>query len=407
MAMIQRMQQQQLNLQVTTVLGLEELLKEELEDLGIRDLQQAYGVVHLTGTWDSAAMILLKSRIGSRVMVSIAEFAARHQAMVYSQVRRIDWPKWFSPNQTFSVRVCGDFSKTDIPRTFAPLKIKDAICDEFRKRVGARPSVARHNPDVPIVAFFRKGRCEISLDLSGDPIHRRGYRVDTGTAPIREHRAAALLRYLGYDGQRPFVDPFCGAGTIAIEAAMIATGRPPGLLRNPDQYTVFNFSEPGRLAVENAWNEAEKQTYPKPAHKIEGRDIDPECIDQSRSNAERAGLSDLIELHVANAKEIEAPHSDIVCNPPYGERMEDTDQAIELLQDFTSRVKDKCPGSRLALVLPHGPMTRATGLKADRRLPVESAPLELRFMKFSIFHEKSIPITETSRRGTRKRFEKD
>jgi putative N6-adenine-specific DNA methylase len=382
-------QNTEFKLTVTTAPGLEELLQEELTHLGIKTTGSSFGGVEVLGSWKKAAKILLHCRLGSRVLLRIASFSAGNEAMLYSQIRRVDWLKWLSLNHSFSVRAVGDFTRSTMARTFAPLKIKDAICDEFRKKTGDRPSVNREDPDVPIVAFFRKGKCDLSLELSGQPMHRRGYRLANSVAPIKEHRAAALVRFLGYDGSRPFVDPFCGSGTLAIEAAMIATGRPSGLLRDPNQIAVARFSEEGKSAVLQAWEKAGSANYPKPSHSIQGFDIDPENITMAKGNAERAKLNEYIEFNVADARDLEAVNSDIASNPPYGDRLGDPDDAIELLTAFTHQVKSECHGSRMALVLPHGPLTKSVGLKADQRLPVMSAPLELRFMKFSIFPKKN------------------
>lgn len=372
-------------LTVTTAPGLEGLLAEELTELRLKPDEVSFGSVRFSGTWKSVARVLLRCRLGSRLLLKVSEFSARHEAMLYNQVRRVEWGKWFSPAQTFSVRVLGDFSGTSMARTFAPLKIKDAICDEFRKQTGERPSVDRDDPDVPIVAFFRKGRCEISIELAGEPMHRRGYRLDAGAAPLKEHRAAALLRFVGYDGSRPFVDPFCGSGTIVIEAAMLAAGRPPGLLRNPDRFTASRISPDARAAIQSTWNGAKTAPVETPQHTICGGDIDAACVAAARANAARAGCADLVQFNVADARSINAPRADIVSNPPFGERIGATDDAIALLTSFTGQVRSHCPGARLGLMLPFGPMTKNVGLRSDRKLPVSSAPLELRFMKFSIF----------------------
>jgi len=377
-----------LHIKVTTAPGLEGILASELKSLGLSPRYESFGAVELKTDWTSTAKVMLHCRTGSRVLLRIAEFAAKHEAMLYDQVRRVDWPSWFSVDQTFSIRVVGDFSGLGMARTFAPLKIKDAICDEFRKKLDARPSVDRSDSDAPIVAFFRNGRCELSLDLTGQPLYRRGYRGDGGTAPIKEHRAAALLRFLGYDGSRPFLDPFCGSGTIAIEAALIASGRPPGSLRDPKSFPAARVSAEAHDAVMKAWSLNKDQEVKVPSCAILGSDIEEEAVQTARTNARRAGVEDLITFQVADSRTIEAPDTDVVSNPPYGERVSETEDAVKLLAEFTQRVKSHCPGTRMALVLPHGPLSKGVNLKADQKLPVMSAPLELRFMKFSVFRKK-------------------
>ncbi len=216
---------------VTTAAGLESLLLEELADLGLEAEPTPAGALVLKTDWDGAARILTRSRIASRLLLSIREFSAGHAAMLYDQVRRIDWPKIFSPDDSIAIRGHGATHGTDYTLSFASLKIKDAICDEFRYSGLPRPDVDRADPRVRLTAFFHGGRCELSIDLSGRPLHRRGYREEGAAAPMRENRAAALLRFAGYDGSTPLVDPFCGSGTIVIEAALIALRRAPGLMR--------------------------------------------------------------------------------------------------------------------------------------------------------------------------------
>lgn len=371
---------------VTTAPGLESLLLDELKVIGLEPRNEPSGVMSLTGGWDTAARVLIHSRIASRLLLSIRRFSAVNQAMLYDQVRRIDWPKLFPVDMTMAVHAHGTVKETDYTLAFAPLRIKDAICDEFRKRVDSRPSVNRNNPDVRIEAFFYNHQCEISVDISGEPLHRRGYRQDGAEAPLRENRAAALLLFSGYDGSKPLVDPFCGSGTIPIEAALIATNRAPGLLRPTADFTAARLFPEAGAAIEAVRAEALKHVRENLDHPIIGRDTSEAALSTARSNAAKAGLAGLVRFERGDAHEIEAPDSWIVTNPPYGERLDDPESAARSIKEFTHRVKHHALGSRLTLVLPRGELEHAVGFKPSKRLAVESGPMSLRFMNFDIYH---------------------
>lgn len=371
---------------VTTAPGLESLLLDELKAIGLEPRNEPSGVMSLTGGWETAARVLVYSRIASRLLFSIRRFSAVNQAMLYDQVRRIDWPAIFPVGMTMAVHAHGTVNETDYTLAFAPLRIKDAVCDEFRKRVDSRPSVNRNNPDVRIEAFFHNHQCEISVDVSGEPLHRRGYRQDGAEAPLRENRAAALLLFSGYDGSKPLVDPFCGSGTIPIEAALIATHRAPGLLRPTGEFAAAKLFPEARAAIEAVRAEALKNVRETLEHPIIGRDTSEAALSTARSNAAKAGLAGLARFERGDAHEIEAPDSWIVTNPPYGERLDDPESAARSIREFTHRVKHHALGSRLTLVLPRGELEHAVGFKPSKRLAVESGPMSLRFMNFDIYH---------------------
>jgi 23S rRNA G2445 N2-methylase RlmL len=369
---------------VSSAPGLETLLAEELRSLGLDPAAEASGVVAVTGGWESAARILVRSRIASRVSVSLRRFSSRNRAMLYDQVRRIDWPGVFSSRRTLSVKATGSTGGTDFALSYAPLRIKDAICDEFRKRGHPRPDVNRRAPEVLVNAFFYRSRCELSLDVTGRPLSRRGYRPEGADAPIRENRAAALLLFSGYDGSRPLVDPFCGSGTIPIEASLIATGTAPGLLRDASAFSLGTLFPDAAAALAGERAAAERERGTEPPHPIVGRDISPAVLDVARANARRAGMERWVRFEPGDARELEAPGSWIVTNPPYGERLADPAAATELLGAFVHRLKHQCTGSRLGLVLPRGTIEKAVGLRPARRLAVESGSLALRYLTYEI-----------------------
>lgn len=314
--------------------------------------------------------------------------------MLYDQVRRIDWPRVFSHEQSLFIKAAGSVYGTDFVVSFAPLKIKDAICDEFRKRGHARPDVDRQDPDVRVNAFFFRGRCELSIDLTGQALHRRGYRQDGAEAPLRENRAAALLLFSGYDGSRPLVDPFCGSGTIPIEAALIATSTAPGLLRDPESYSLMKLAPDAEPHLRREWDEAAAERREAP-HPIRGLDLAKTARDTAAANVRQAGMESWVRIEGGDARSLVAPNSWIVTNPPYGERLQQPEEAVRLLKAFIHQVKHRCVGSRLGLVVPRGALEKSVGLRPEKRIAVESGPMKLRFLRYEIragrFTNRGIP----------------
>jgi len=331
-----------------------------------------------------AARVLTDSRIAGHLQASIRRFASSSRAMLYDQVRRIDWPDIFSSERSISVKATGSTDGCDFALSYAPLRIKDAVCDEFRKRGHLRPNVDRQHADVRLSAFFFEGRCELSLDLSGEPLHRRGYRKEGAMAPLRENRAAALLAFCGYDGSRPFLDPFCGSGTLAIEAALLATRTAPGLLRPTEHFAMAQLFPETISVLEEARGRAKANQLESAPCPIVGRDVSKNALEVARTNVARAGVEHVVEFERGDAQEISAPDGWIVTNPPYGERLGEVADARALLEGFVRRVKHHAVGSTLGLVLPRGELEKSVGLKPRKRLAVESGPLGLRYLCFDI-----------------------
>ena len=370
---------------ITSAPGLERLLADELSALGIAAAVEPSGAVSAAGDWAVAARILTRSRIASRVTLSLRRFAARNKAMLYDQVRRVNWPEYFGPDKTLAVTAQGAIEGTDFVLSYAPLRIKDAVCDEFRKHGLDRPDVDRRDPEVLLNAHFHGGRCELSVDLCGAPLHRRGYREEGAAAPLRENRAAALLIYTGYDGSAPLTDPFCGSGTIPIEGALIATRTAPGLLRETGEFAAAALFSESRDPLEAERAAARRERLPAPPHPIRGCDISEEVLATARGNAAKAGVAGHVHFTAGDARSLEYPPGMVVANPPYGERLLDETEAAALVTEFVRRVKHHGVGSTLGLVLPRGRMERAVGLRPDRRLAVESGSLGLRYSVFTIY----------------------
>lgn len=378
---------------VTSSPGLEGLLREELHGLGIKITADAPGTVSFDGTFDEAARVLVRSRLASRVLLTLRGFAAKNAAMLYDQVRRIDWPAAFGDCRSFAIRAYGVTESEDLKLSFVSLKIKDAICDEFRKRGYERPDVDRADPELRLEAFFRGGRCELSVDLAGLPLHRRGYRLEGGEAPLRESRAAGLLRFAGYDGTQKLIDPFCGSGTIAIEAALMLAQRAPALGRPVEDFAWYKILPAQRPVLEAALRTARAEApavASLEAKHILACDLSEKVLNSARENAKRAGVAALIDFRRADARELGVRESLIVTNPPYGERLEAA-AATEILSAFTRQLKHYCSPCTLAVVLPRGPLEKAVGLKPAKKMDLDNGPIASRYLKFELFEGKRRP----------------
>jgi len=371
--------------------GLNELLRDELVEICPETAVeiQSVSMLRFEGSWVSAAKVAAHSRIASRIMVSLRAFSAKNPEMLYDQVRRISWPDYFSPLDTFAVFSHGELVGERLESmNFASLKIKDALCDEFRKKGQDRPSVSRQEPDFRVEAHFFGGKCEISLALHREALHRRGYRQDSGEAPLRENRAAALLRFCGFSlSTLAFLDPFCGSGTLPIEAALMEARVAPCLLRpEGDNFVVRGgafqpLSDAYRLEVRQA-RDTRLKKIDRP---IFGSDLDRRTLREAQGNANRAGVANFVRFGEQDARTLKLTDSHlIVTNPPFGERLGSQDSVQQLISDFVRNLKHECAPAELGLILPVGPLIKSVGLKPERKCQVENGPLETQYLFYRI-----------------------
>jgi 23S rRNA (guanine2445-N2)-methyltransferase / 23S rRNA (guanine2069-N7)-methyltransferase len=368
---------------ITCAPGLEEILLDELAKLGLhRGKKLRTSCVRAEMGIDGLLHLLENSRVASRVLLPLREFAAHTPEMLYDQVRRIPWPEVFGIELAFRVECHGQFPPA-LKASFAPLKIKDAICDEFRKRTNdQRPNVATDNPDVQIEAYFERGRCELSIDLCGLPLHRRGYRLDGAEAPLREDRAAALLEFCGYRGHETLCDPFCGSGTLGIEAALYLKGLPFRSREYTSKLSLFKLFPD----LQKAGVRTQAELKPESFREIRCSDIDPEALDAARENIARAGVSDWIKLSHEDALKVRVEHPAqtlFVCNPPYGERIGEKGQARELIAQFVNHLKRDLAPTRLGLIISED-LKDAIGLRPQRQCSIKSGELKLKMLYFEI-----------------------
>jgi Predicted N6-adenine-specific DNA methylase len=365
----------------STARGLEELLKTELEGLGAQECKITQGGVHFQGDTRLLYQSLMWSRLASRIMMPLGECSVWSDLDLYLGVQAIDWTEIFTPDATFAVSFNGlnDHIRNS---QYGALKVKDAIVDCFTRKNLARPNVDRESPDLRINVRLNKETAYISLDMSGEGLHLRGYRDRTGLAPIKENLAAAIVMRSGWVPGTPLLDPMCGSGTLLIEAAMWATDRAPGLHRGH-----WGF---GGWAKHDAeiWQEVkvEAQTRARAGlaayeSRFYGSDTDSRVIEIARSNARRAGIGELVDFEHKDVAQLtnplpKGPYGTVISNPPYGERLESEPALIALHSLLGRTMKNQFGGWNLSLFSASPELLSCVSLRADRQFKAKNGPLD-------------------------------
>jgi 23S rRNA (guanine2445-N2)-methyltransferase len=385
--------------------GVEALLAAEVQAIAGRAVETARGGVWVEGDEGTAMQLNLESRLAQRVLWPLIDGAYRDEHDLYALARRVPWPQWITPAQTLRV----DVSAQRSPLTslnFAALRIKDAVCDSLRESAGARPSVDTRRPDLPIFLFVGPERATLYADTSGEALFKRGWREDTGEAPLKETLAAAMLAAAGWQGRAedgPLLDPCCGAGTIAIEAAQIACGIAPGALRP----FAFERMLPFRPHLA-AWRELQRQARQRvhaPAVPVHAGDVSFRMTDFAARNAERAGVRQAIEFKTADALQRLPPaeRGVLMLNPPYGERIapkgsrgeargpqasregfDGGGSPTEFFSQLAAHWKRHYAGWTAWLLSPDMKLPQALRLKESRRVPMWNGPIECRLFRFDL-----------------------
>ena len=360
---------------VTCPRGLEAPLSQELEQLKCQDIRAVDGGVACKGGMGQVYRINLHSRTASRVLLRLTKSGYRSEQDIYKAAKNIRWTDWFNLEQTFKVKVEGKRAQVK-SLDFVGLKIKDAVCDVFRDACGARPSVGKIRPDIRIHAFIDERDIQIFIDTSGEALFKRGYRQDTGEAPMRENLAAGLLLLAGYDGTQPFQDPFCGSGTIVIEAAWIATRRAPGLMRRFGFEKLKNFDA---ALWKKLQHEAETQIRPASAP-ISGSDNDRHMIRAAVANAQAAEVDTFIRFEVKDAQDTR-PNGEggiLISNPPYGVRLAEVQALQALYPQLGAWLKQHYAGWLAGMFTGDRDMPKFMRLSPKRKIPLYNGNLDCR-----------------------------
>ncbi|MFP4611712.1 MAG: bifunctional 23S rRNA (guanine(2069)-N(7))-methyltransferase RlmK/23S rRNA (guanine(2445)-N(2))-methyltransferase RlmL [Thiohalophilus sp.] len=386
---------------VTAPLHLESLLAEELHALGIEQAQETRGGASFRGTLEEAYRVCLWSRVANRVLLELASFTADSPEALYRGVQQIDWRDHFGVANTFAVQFQSSQS-TITHSQYGALKAKDAVVDQFRDREGERPSIDTGWPDVRINVYVHRNQASVSLDLSGDSLHRRGYRRAGGAAPLKENLAAAILLRAGWPAiareQGALVDPMCGSGTLLIEGAWIAGDIAPGLLRGYWGFSGWRQHQPAlwQSLYDEARQRREQGLSRLPA--IHGYDIDERAIDGARQNVQAAGLEDAIALHCQPLQQLHPEPALkpglVIVNPPYGERLGSDSDLPLLYQQLGQLLKQQFSGWQVALFTGNPELTGQLQLRSLRRHSLYNGPIECK-----LFHYRIEPKYDITPRG--------
>ena len=365
----------------TTARGFEELLKSELTELGAQDAKVAQGGVHYWADDETLYRTLLWSRLSSRILLPIVQAKVFSDLDLYSAVVGVNWLDYFDEKVHFFV----DFNGTnqEIRHTqFGAMRVKDGIVDYFERYGRARPNVDKEQPDIRIHAYLNRDDVVLSLDLSGDALHMRGYREDTGKAPLRETLAAAIVLRSGWQKGTPLLDPMCGSGTLLIEAAQMEAQIAPQLYR---LHWGFDFWQGHNQA---AWEkvkeealalaEAEKQRENSPH--FYGFDLDHRVLQKAKQNAKNAGVAHLMQWQQGDVAAIKNPSPNVagtvICNPPYGERLGTTPALIALYSVFGQRLKQQFAGWNASIFSGEPSLLDCLRLRSHRQFKAKNGPLD-------------------------------
>lgn len=374
----------------TTPRGLEALLAEEIETLGGTNIKTMRSGVSFIGTRETAYRICLWSRVAGRLLLKLSEFPAETPEELYAGVQTIDWSAHLMPEGTLAVD-CATVQSEISHTHFASLKVKDAIVDQFRDQIGTRPNVELERPDIRVNTYLYRNQATISLDLSGDSLHKRGYRKDGGEAPLKEHLAAALLlkaRWLenAQEGNT-LLDPMCGSGTLLIEGAMIAGDIAPNLSRSYFGFESW-LQHDAYLWGDLLTNAHERRTAGlKTLPPIVGSDVNPTAIALTHENIERAGLLDAIEVEQKSIKQIRPLENEIgllIANPPYGERLGEDDNARRVYSQIGNILRDHFGGWRAAIFTGRPEWAPAIKLKPRRSYDFFNGTIPCKLMIYKL-----------------------
>jgi putative N6-adenine-specific DNA methylase len=368
--------------------GIQDLLAAELRAIGALDPQAVSGGVCFGGDLGTAYAANLHSRLASRVLWRVTRGSYRSEADLYALALDAPWESHFSPAQTVRVDLTAIRSPLRSLQ-FATLKVKDAIADRMRERCGSRPSVDRDRPDVQVVAHLEADSAELYLDLSGEPLFKRGWRLEKGEAPLKENLAAGLLASAGWSPWVRLHDPFCGSGTIAIEAACVASRRAPGLARNFAFQRLQGFDA---ALWRDLLEQAREAIDDRADFHITGSDISTQVVQIARANAERAGLAEALRrgslrFDAGDARELAAPAGEgmIVTNPPYGVQSEPKSASVaKLMSRFGDQLKRAYPGWTAWMLSGDRDLPAQLKLKETRRTVLYNGPIECRLFRFEL-----------------------
>ncbi len=368
---------------VTCPPGIPPFLAAEIKGLGLPVVREMDLGVQTEGTLTDCMRLGLNLRTGHKVLFELSRFKATDAEWLYRNVRKIAWEDYLPVDGYFSVGCSLNTQAVD-NSMFASLKVKDAVVDRMRRELGSRPDSGSEDKGAALFLHWERERAILYLDCVGEPLSRRGYRVSPHVAPMQETLAAAVVTASGYLGGN-FVNPMCGSGTLAIEAALIALGHAPGALRKTFAFQHLKGYEP------QVWNElvedAKLDRRDNPGGRIIATDIDPKAVEAAKRNAALAGVEEHIEFGVCDFSETELPEGSgvVMLNPGYGKRMgEETELGVDYARigDF---FKQQCKGYTGCVFTGNMELAKKVGLRTKRRIPFFNARIECRLLTYELY----------------------
>lgn len=368
---------------VKTVMGLEEVLAEELIKLGATDIEILKRAVKAEADLKTVYRINLCSYFALRVLIPLRFDRIHNEDHLYNSVKRINWNDFIHEEQTIAVRasVNSDYFSNS---HYVELKTKDAIVDQFKARNGVRPDVDLYRPDLSVNIHIYKNSLTISLDTSGDSLHKRGYRTSSVEAPINEVLAAGLVKLSGWDGEKTFLDPMCGSGTILAEAILQKMNMPPQAITRSFSFQTWKTYEPELW--EEVVDEAMKKQKVLKDFKVFGTDIDERSVEASKYNLAEAGLLQYADIQQADFYETQGPLKNyhLVFNPPYDKRLVD-DYIIDSYKKIGDTLKQSFVDSEAWIISGNHQALKHLGLRASKKISLFNGPIESKFHKFEVY----------------------
>lgn len=376
-----------MKLAAKTLYGLEDVAQQELAALGAHSFESGNRIVHFEGDQELLYRANLVSRTILRILVPISTFTAHNDRHLYQMTKKVPWSKYFTEDQTFVIDATVHGKRFRHSR-YAAQKVKDAIVDQFREKTDQRPNIDTRDPEVRLNLHISETSVTLSMDSSGESLEKRGYRTESNEAPISECLAAAMLLLSKWDAKTTLIDAMTGSGTIAIEAALMASNTPPGLFRK------FGFQR---------WNDFDSGLFSRIEHELRSaieaptapiiaRDLSERNIAIAKRNARRAAVLDHIKFEQSDFL-TSSPVSEsavIMMNPSYGERLEEDNEMFEFYGEIGRRLKHHYPGHQAWIISGHLKALKRLGFKPDKRFELYNGPIECRLVGISIYAGKKV-----------------
>jgi putative N6-adenine-specific DNA methylase len=371
---------------ITCATALEPLLMEELQGFGLKSLHMGFrGVYVHDWTWSTIYKINYASRLASRVLLPLSRFRCFDKQSLYKGASLIDWTRYVKT--PCSIAIDANVSHRELRNSlFAAQVVKDAICDQLRQKTGLRPNVDVQDPDVQLNLYIQNNMAVISFDTSGAPLHKRGYRQESGEAPLKETLAAAILRLARYDRDDILLDTCCGSGTLLIEAALIASKTPPGYLRHKwgfmlhPEYRLIEW-----LKIRNELDAHRSQITPGC---LFGIDVNKEAVRISKVNLKAAGFLQQVDVSQYDFREYSPTvvPTIIIANPPYGKRMEEAERLAPLYRSLGNFIKAHCSKQGYGYIFTGNlDLAKEVGLAVNKRHVLNNGALDARLLEYQVY----------------------